>query len=125
MKKTTKKRIKGVFAVLCCLSVFITSYLLMYPASTAESQAFCGLVEHKHDENCYEMRLICGLEEAAVSENNAGTATETAPGEDTAGTAGGADIPEETTAPQHTHTDACYERVLICPLPEHTHDTAC
>lgn len=36
-------------------------------------------------------------------------------------------IPTESAAPAgvHVHTDACYELVLICEKPEHTHNLAC
>ena len=30
-----------------------------------------------------------------------------------------------TQSEGHTHTDACYEQVLICEIPEHTHTDAC
>ena len=32
---------------------------------------------------------------------------------------------QETGTGEHTHTDACYKRELICTLPEHTHTADC
>ena len=79
--------------------VFITVYMLILPAITMTGPT-CGLEEHTHSDSCYELRLVCGLEET----------------------------PEGDTA--HVHGPACYEQqqVLTCGQEEgsgHTHTDAC
>ena len=63
MKPGLKRCIRLVLAILCCISVFFTSYALRLSAITAESPVYCGLEEHIHNEGCYGPKLICGRTE--------------------------------------------------------------
>ena len=50
---------------LSALSLFVvlgTFSMLRLPAFTQEKTAYCGLEEHKHSEDCYELVLVCGEE---------------------------------------------------------------
>lgn len=86
----------------------------------------CDKFEHTHDDSCYTTtyELVCGLEEGELVE-------EVNPDYDPVA------LFEEPVAakpvvvdpviepPVHHHTDACYEEVLVCGLPEHHHTVNC
>ena len=88
----------------------------------------CEKFEHTHDENCYttEYELTCGLEEGELVEQVV-EPTQTA---ELVAMAVAEPVALEpvvdTVEPiYHHHTDACYEEVLVCPLPEHHHTVSC
>ncbi len=88
----------------------------------------CEKFEHTHDESCYttEYELTCGLEEGELVEQvveptQSAELVAMAVAEPVALEPGG-----DTVEPiYHHHTDACYEEVLVCPLPEHHHTVSC
>lgn len=78
--------------------VFVTGYMLMVPAVTAEKMNSCDLKLHKHTKDCYNEKkeLICGYADFVVH-----------------------------THEQNCYNK---EGLLICPLPEkkeHVHGAAC
>lgn len=88
----------------------------------------CEKFEHTHDENCYttEYELTCGLEEGELVEQ----VVEPTQSAELAAMAVAEPVALEpvvdTVEPiYHHHTDACYEEVLVCPLPEHHHTVSC
>ena len=88
----------------------------------------CEKFEHTHDESCYttEYELTCGLEEGELVEQ----VVEPTQGAELAAMAVAEPVAlapmVDTVEPiYHHHTDACYEEVLTCPLPEHHHTVAC
>lgn len=88
----------------------------------------CEKFEHTHDESCYttEYELTCGLEEGELVEQVV-EPTQTA---ELVAMAVAEPVALEpvvdTVEPiYHHHTDACYEEVLVCPLPEHHHTVSC
>lgn len=88
----------------------------------------CDKFEHTHDENCYttEYELTCGLEEGELVEQ----VVEPTQSAELAAMAVAEPVALEPTVDTvepiyHHHTDACYEEVLTCPLPEHHHTVAC
>lgn len=88
----------------------------------------CDKFEHTHDESCYttEYELTCGLEEGELVEQ----VVEPTQSAELAAMAVAKPVALEpvvdTVEPiYHHHTDACYEEVLTCPLPEHHHTVAC
>lgn len=88
----------------------------------------CEKFEHTHDENCYttEYELTCGLEEGELVEQ----VVEPTQSTELAAMAVAEPVALEPTVDTvepiyHHHTDACYEEVLTCPLPEHHHTVAC
>lgn len=89
-------------SVMACVVVFCTTYALILPAITKETNVFCGQEGHVHDESCYEETLICGY----------------------------TDMSAEPQLSEHVHSSECYltEKQLICQLPEceaHIHSEAC
>lgn len=96
----------------------------------------CGFEEHTHTDDCYttetetEEKLICGYEEGEVlSDGTAADDDGIAALEDT-NTA--TSVAEEDSSSEavsepvlHHHTEACYEKVLTCTIPEHTHTLEC
>lgn len=88
----------------------------------------CEKFQHTHDENCYttEYELTCGLEEGELVEQ----VVEPTQSAELAAMAVAEPVALEPTVDTvepiyHHHTDACYEEVLTCPLPEHHHTVAC
>ena len=123
--------------------VFCTTYALILPAITAESDPICGLEAHTHEESCYTQStrtaIVCGQggahthnsfcynEEGALicslPEAQAHTHAETCYG--TTQTVICQDASED-----HVHTEGCMgpETILICELPElaeHNHSESC
>lgn len=94
----------------------------------------CGLEEHTHTDDCFttetetEEKLVCGYEEGQVISDGAADEDGIAALEDT-NTA--TSVAEESSSEAvsepvlHHHTEACYEKVLTCTIPEHTHTLAC
>lgn len=92
------------------------------------NRLICDKFEHTHDESCYttEYELTCGLEEGELVEQ----VVEPTQSAELATMAAAKPVALEpavdTVEPiYHHHTDACYEEVLTCPLPEHQHTVAC
>lgn len=93
-----------------------------------DGSLICDKFEHTHDESCYttEYELTCGLEEGELVEQ----VVEPTQSAELAAMAVAEPVALEpavdTVEPiYHHHTDACYEEVLTCPLPEHHHTVAC
>ena len=53
-----------VISVMASVVVFISTYALILPAITMESEAACGIEAHQHTDECYEDVLTCGREES-------------------------------------------------------------
>ena len=96
-----------------CLVVFVTTYALILPAITMESEASCGIEAHQHDESCYEERLLCNIPE---SDGHAHT--------DDCYTTIQKLICDRS---EHLHTSDCYDEEgnLICSQEEHQHGKEC
>lgn len=93
-----------------------------------DGSLICDKFEHTHDESCYttEYELTCGLEEDELVEQ----VVEPTQSAELAAMAVAEPVALEPTVDTvepiyHHHTDACYEEVLTCPLPEHHHTVAC
>ena len=126
--RSRKRRIRWqrFVSILACVSIFVTTYALILPASTmdVDEYAVCGMKHHVHTDACYawnevpeERTLICTLEEGEQPASE-GDAYQESP---------------DAEPLRHVHTDACYliteahrERGdLICTIPEHEHDMNC
>lgn len=119
-------RWRKVLSVLSMVVVSVTTYALILPAITSSTQTWCGLEEHTHDDSCYEQRLVCGLEEGAMTTIllDAGHKHSDACYEMRQVLVCGQTEREPNEAehdPGHIHTEACYEtkRVLTCGEVEH------
>lgn len=94
----------------------------------------CGLEEHTHTDDCYttetetEEKLVCGYEEGQVLSDGTAAEDGIAALEDTNTATSVADDSSSEAVSEpvlHHHTEACYEKVLTCTIPEHTHTLAC
>ena len=142
MKLKRKKRRslwKCAVRVMMCLVVFCTTYMLILPAITKETQTFCGIEEHEHSESCYEKALLCEAHvhtEACYESCRELICTEPAVDGHTH-TENCAPVTERVLScgleeiPAHSHTESCApvtESLLSCVLPEtegHTHTEDC
>ena len=93
-----------------------------------DGSLICDKFEHTHNESCYttEYELTCGLQDGELVEQ----VVEPTQSAELAAMAVAEPVALEpvvdTVEPiYHHHTDACYEEVLTCPLPEHHHTVAC
>lgn len=107
---------RGVVTGIAAVVVFCTTYALILPAITMETEGFsCGMAEHSHTEECYQ--LICGQQEY-FSHSHADTCYE-----------GGQLVCGLTERVCHHHTDACYSQPQpVCgveELPAHSHGDGC
>ena len=93
-----------------------------------DGSLICDKFEHTHDESCYttEYELTCGLEEGELVEQVVEPTQSAALAAMAAAKPVALEPVVDTVEPiYHHHTDACYEEVLTCPLPEHQHTVAC
>lgn len=105
------------------------------PVDPDTGDFICGYEEHTHTDDCYttetetEEKLVCGYEEGEVlSDGTAADDDGIAALEDTNTTTSVAEESSSEAVSEpvlHHHTEACYEKVLTCTIPEHTHTLAC
>lgn len=105
------------------------------PVDPDTGDFLCGYEEHTHTDDCYttetetEEKLVCGYEEGQVlSDGTAADDDGIAALEDTNTATSVADDSSSEAVSEpvlHHHTEACYENVLTCTIPEHTHTLAC
>lgn len=99
----------AVLVILALLTILSVSWRLhQVGIAMTDDEYSCGYEEHVHSDACYTEVLICGYEDGA-SETPADSAEEDG----------------ETAPAAHSHTADCYQRVLTCTLPEHTHTLEC
>lgn len=104
-----KHRRAAVLVILALLTILSVSWRLhQVGIAMTDDEYSCGYEEHVHSDACYTEVLICGYEDGA-SEPPADSAEEDG----------------ETAPAAHSHTADCYQRVLTCTLPEHTHTLEC
>ena len=125
-----QRRWRSMVAVLSCLVVICTIYMLTLPATTMSMDTFCGLDEHTHSDACFEQVLICNENAESMPSFHEHTSDCYEVQEVLACTQ---ELSEDGT--EHIHTDGCYqeEMVLDCqyenaeePLPtEHVHSAEC
>lgn len=114
---------------------------------TITGEAFCGMDEHIHSDECYISELVCGFDETDIGTLPSRKAeSETADASDTVTSEVSENVTEESdaepegtdeeaetdsvaemtvTKAAHTHTDACYSKALICTVAEHIHTQDC
>lgn len=104
-----ERRRAAVLVILALLTILSVSWRL-HQVGTAmtDDEYSCGYEEHAHSDACYTEVLVCGYEDEAP-ENPADSAREDG----------------EAAPTAHSHTADCYQRVLTCTLPEHTHTLEC
>ena len=104
------------------------------PVDPDTGDFLCGYEEHEHSDDCYttetetEEKLVCGYEEGEVISDGAADDDGIAALEDTNTAMSVAEDSSSEAVSEpvlHHHTEACYEKVLTCTIPEHTHTLAC
>lgn len=91
------KKLAFLFFVSAILVVVVVFWWLKLVGITITGDAFCGMTEHTHADNCYASQLVCDFAEQ-----------------------------ETTTSDQpHLHTQTCYQKDLVCTISEHTHTAEC
>lgn len=104
------------------------------PVDPDTGDFLCGYEEHTHTDDCYttetetEEKLVCGYEEGEVLSDGAADDDGIAALEDTNTATSVADDSSSEAVSEpvlHHHTEACYEKVLTCTIPEHTHTLEC
>ena len=107
--RRAEHRRAAVLVILALLTILSVSWRL-HQVGTAmtDDEYSCGYEEHVHSDACYTEVLVCGYEDGA-SETPADSAEEDG----------------EAAPTAHSHTADCYQRVLTCTLPEHTHTLEC
>lgn len=104
------------------------------PVDPDTGDFLCGYEEHTHTDDCYttetetEEKLVCGYEEGQVLSDGTAADDGIAALEDTnTATSVAEDSSSEAVSEPvlHHHTEACYEKVLTCTIPEHTHTLEC
>lgn len=104
------------------------------PVDPDTGDFLCGYEEHTHTDDCYttetetEEKLVCGYEEGEVLSDGAAAEDGIAALEDTNTATSVADDSSSEAVSEpvlHHHTEACYEKVLTCTIPEHTHTLEC
>lgn len=105
------------------------------PVDPDTGNFLCGFEEHTHTDDCFttetetEEKLICGYEEGQVLSDGTVADDGIAALEDTNTATSVAEDDSSSEAVSepvlHHHTEACYEKVLTCTIPEHTHTLAC
>lgn len=104
------------------------------PVDPDTGDFLCGYEEHTHTDDCYttetetEEKLVCGYEEGQVLSDGTAAEDGIAALEDTnTATSVAEDSSSEAVSEPvlHHHTEACYEKVLTCTIPEHTHTLEC
>ena len=111
--------LQSIVQTMAAVVVFCTTYALILPAITIETDTICGLTEHTHSESCFQ---TVSPTECTLPESEGHTHEEACSAETSTLTC----TLEETQA--HSHTDACYTRTLVCETEEqaaHTHSDAC
>ena len=60
MKKQKRRKIwLSTLGIMMCIVVFCTTYALILPAITMESDTWCGKEEHEHEDKCFKEEMIC------------------------------------------------------------------
>lgn len=105
------------------------------PVDPDTGDFLCGFEEHTHTDDCFttetetEEKLVCGYEEGEVlSDGTTADDDGIAALEDTNTATSVADNSSSEAVSEpvlHHHTEACYEKVLTCTIPEHTHTLEC
>ena len=113
--RRTRRFLTRVVSGIAAVVVFVTTYALVLPAITMESQAQCGIEAHQHDDSCYSENLICGQEESEGHHHTEDCYTVTRK------------LVCSIEEHRHTAENGCFaeDGSLICTLEEHAHEDSC
>ena len=113
--RRTRRFLTRFVSGIAALVVFVTTYALVLPAITMEKVAACGIEEHQHDDSCYSLELVCGLEESDGHKHDDSCYSKTST------------LICGTEEHEHSVENGCYddEGNLICEITEHRHSEEC
>ena len=121
--RVNSKKLATAFLVSAFIVAIVVFWWLKLVGITVTGEAFCGLSEHTHSDECYISEVICTFEN-----NTSGTL----PGEEatteeaeTYAQEETTEEPTEITTSAHVHTDECYSKTLSCTKTEHIHTNEC
>ena len=129
-----------IISVTAAVVVFVTTYALVLPAITMETEAQCGIEAHQHSDECYTDELVCEIPESpghvhtdACYEVSQVLVCETPEHEHSVENGcydEDGNLICELADHHHAVEDGCYKEVkeLVCDIPEsegHTHDSSC
>ena len=105
--------------VMTVVVVFCTTYALILPAITMESETICGMEAHVHGPECYIsepiVTFLCAGDDGGEMLHRH---------EESCYSVGGHLLCPLTERTEHIHSQSCYTPVLICKNV-HMHDQAC
>ncbi len=125
-----KTKLIIIFPVIAVAVAVLVFWWLKLVGITITGDAFCGLEEHTHNEECYTAEYICEAEEAesSLSEeytSEASSSEESLTQSSSTESQTQSEDTENITESGHIHSDSCLKKTLICKLPEHTHSAEC
>ena len=135
--RRTRQMLTRIISVTAAVVVFVTTYAVVLPAITMETEAQCGIEAHQHSDECYTDELVCEIPESpghvhtdACYELSQVLVCETPEHEHSVENGcydEGGNLICELAEHHHTVDDGCYKEVkeLVCDIPEsegHTHD---
>ncbi len=115
--RTDSKKLATIFLVSALVVSIIVFWWLKLVGITVTGEAFCGLEEHTHGNNCFVTELICGFDEAVTDETTEEYSEEEIISEE--------NETEEVTYEAHTHSEECCLTSLVCTRTEHIHTSEC
>lgn len=101
--RTRNKKLLVIFPIIAVLVAILVFWWLKLVGITITGDAFCGLDEHIHNEECYTAEYTCGYANEENTENGFSSSDESA----------------------HTHSEECISQILICNQTEHSHSLEC
>ena len=135
-QKRRRKTWRKFVNFMTCVVVFCTTYALILPAITMETDSYCGIEPHAHTDACYQNTLLCEIHvhtdecyrklDCTLPETDGHSHTEECvPPTENVFVCG------QEEHPAHVHTEECEPRtetLLSCVLeeaPGHSHTEAC
>ncbi|MCD7834193.1 MAG: hypothetical protein LUH00_09440 [Lachnospiraceae bacterium] len=64
MERHARRRLACVVLLLAAFVSMGVYWQLRLTGAALANEVYCGKTEHTHDDSCYELVLICGLEES-------------------------------------------------------------
>ena len=124
--RTDKKKLAMFFLISAIVVSTIVFWWLKLIGITVTGDAFCGLDEHIHDDNCYTSELICTYDETTSVYEEGETSLSAAADEVTyISEESGKESQQTVTEKSHVHIEDCYKKTLTCTKTEHTHTKEC
>ncbi len=133
--RSLKYKLIAIMLVVSLIVVPSVFWWLKLTGITMAGDAFCGITEHVHSDECMQKTLVCNALQITEEEltHEFSEPMEQSSVELT-------EIPSETVSDEalseeqnsepvsesvHIHTDECYEVIYTCNLDEHIHDATC